>query len=413
MFAISAAFILISPGTAFAAPGTGWLLGTNANGGVLLDVNPGNGAAVPIGPMGVGVTPSLATDPLTGVVYVATGGGNPVLFTVNPANAMTALVGNTGLGFAGVGGMDFDAAGNLYAAVNIAGDGGTGSDHLAILNPINGQATIIGPFGVCQGVPPIPVGGSGFCTIEGIEGIAFDASGTLWGVHTARGAAGPPGLYTINPGNGAAAFVAPILDAGGSPPSGGLSSIQFACDGTLFGGTARGTFVNDGGFLVTVNPSTGQFGFAGPVSATGGSSLGGLTFEDPVCNTPPVASCAESVNPAGGRIPPAGSTTLPGPKGGQNEDGYYELIGEDAEDGTALVFVTNAAGSATFGPFSSGLVVKITEAPGATPTAKSMGGPISAVAAHITLDSDAFVFAVDSFGEFSPVASCLVPPPPK
>lgn len=106
-------------------------------------------------------------------------------------------------------------------------------------------------------------------------------------------------------------------------------------------------------------------------------------------------------------------TTLPGPKGGQNEDGFYELIGEDAEDGTAPVFVTNASGSATFGPFSSGLVVKITEAPGATPTAKSIGGPNSAVAAHITLDSDAFVFAVDSFGEFSPVVSCLVPPPPK
>ena len=204
----AAAFIF--PGGSSAAPGTGILLGTNANGGVLLDVNPGTGAAVPIGPMGVGVTPSLATDPLTGVDYVATGAGNPVLFTVNPVNAVTALVGNTGLGFAAVGGMDFDSAGNLYAAVNIAGDGGTGSDHLAILNINNGQATIIGPFGACQGVPPIPVGGSGSCTIEGIEGIAFDASGTLWGVHTARGAAGPPGLYTINPGSGAAAFFAPL-----------------------------------------------------------------------------------------------------------------------------------------------------------------------------------------------------------
>jgi hypothetical protein len=130
-------------------------------------------------------------------------------------------------------------------------------------------------------------------------------------------------------------------------------------------------------------------------------------------NTPPVASCEESVNPSGKRIPPAGSSTLPGPKGGQNEDGFYALIGEDAEDGTALVFVTNASGSATFGPFSSGSVVKITEARGATPTAKEMGGPNSAVAAHITLDSDAFVFAVDSFGEESPVVSCLVPPPPK
>ncbi len=129
-------------------------------------------------------------------------------------------------------------------------------------------------------------------------------------------------------------------------------------------------------------------------------------------NTPPEASCTESVNPHGGKIPPAGSTTLPGPRGGQNEDGFYELTSFDAEDGTADIFVTNASGSATFGPFASGSVVKITEDPLATPISKPMGGPNSAVAAHIILDSDAFVFAVDSFGEVSPVVSCLVPPPP-
>ena len=69
----------------------------------------------------------------------------------------------------------------------------------------------------------------------------------------------------------------------------------------------------------------------------------------PLPDDPPVASCIESVNPSGKKVPPAGSTTLPGPKGGQNEDGYYELIGEDNEDGTAPVFVTNASGSVTFG----------------------------------------------------------------
>ena len=151
------------------------------------------------------------------------------------------------------------------------------------------------------------------------------------------------------------------------------------------------------------------------VSATSmvfGLSAGVAAAESDI-NTPPVASCLESINPHGLTIPPAGSTTLPGPRGGQNEDGFYELIGADVEDGTVPVFVTNASGSATFGPFASGSVVKITEVPGGTPTAKSIGGPSSAVAAHIMLDSDAFVFAVDSFGEFSPVVSCLVPPPPK
>ncbi len=142
----------------------------------------------------------------------------------------------------------------------------------------------------------------------------------------------------------------------------------------------------------------------GPESVQGDNHL--------LANTPPVASCTESVIPDGRTIPPAGSTTLPGPKGGQNEDGFYQLTGEDAEDDTAPVFVTNASGSVTFGPFASGTVVKITEAPMATPTSRPIGGPNSAVTAHIILDSDAFVFAVDSFGEFSPVVSCLVPPPP-
>jgi hypothetical protein len=130
-------------------------------------------------------------------------------------------------------------------------------------------------------------------------------------------------------------------------------------------------------------------------------------------NTPPVASCTPAVNPAGKKIPPAGSTTLPGAKGGQNEDGFYELIGADAEDSTVSVYVTNASASATFGPFAPRSVVKITEAPDATPSSKSMGGPNSAVAAHIILDSDASVYAVDSAGATSPMMNCLVPPLPK
>jgi hypothetical protein len=35
--------------------------------------------------------------------------------------------------------------------------------------------------------------------------------------------------------------------------------------------------------LVTVNPNTGVFSFVGATSATGGSSLGGLAFEDVTC----------------------------------------------------------------------------------------------------------------------------------
>ena len=41
-----------------------------------------------------------------------------------------------------LGALDFNAAGSLDAAVNLAGDGGTGADHLAIINKATGAATV-------------------------------------------------------------------------------------------------------------------------------------------------------------------------------------------------------------------------------------------------------------------------------
>ena len=72
----------------------------------------------------------------------------------------------------------------------------------------------------------------------------------------------------------------PIVDAAGGPPSGGLSSIQFACDGTLFGGTAKDNEAPDGGFLVTLNTVTGIFSFVRPAPAAPQQSLGALAFEE-------------------------------------------------------------------------------------------------------------------------------------
>lgn len=116
-------------------------------------------------------------------------------------------------------------------------------------------------------------------------------------------------------------------------------------------------------------------------------------------------TCVEWVNPHGQTIPPAGSTTLPGPRGGQNEDGFYKI---GTPDGSP-VYVINADHSAQFGPFPSGTVVKITEAPGATPSIKSIGGPNSAVKYHITLDTDPYLVSAGN----NTVTQCLVPPPPK
>lgn len=125
------------------------------------------------------------------------------------------------------------------------------------------------------------------------------------------------------------------------------------------------------------------------------------------------AACVETVNPHGAKIPPAGKTTPPGtnPRSGDNEDGFYELIATQG----AQIFVTDASGAGPFGPFAPGDKVKITEAPGATPSSKPMGsssGSAGAIVAHITLQGDALVYAVIG-AQQSPTVSCLVPPPPK
>lgn len=132
--------------------------------------------------------------------------------------------------------------------------------------------------------------------------------------------------------------------------------------------------------------------------------------------TPPEASCVETVNPHGKKIPPAGSTTLPGSKGGKNEDGFYELLAVDNVNETLEIFVTDKYGAGPFGPFAPGDKVKITESPGATPKLKPMGsakGQAGAISAHIMLNSDAIIYAIDTSGNESDNVSCFVPPPPK
>jgi len=132
-----------------------------------------------------------------------------------------------------------------------------------------------------------------------------------------------------------------------------------------------------------------------------------------VDTTPPLAACAETVNPHGNTVPPAGQNSP-----GQNEDAFYTLTATDnlfaAED--LDVFVKDTGSGTVFGPFSSGTNIKYTEAPGATPKQKSIGsgsGQAGAVSWHIIGTGDAAVYAVDPVGNQSAEAMCLVPPPPQ
>jgi hypothetical protein len=120
---------------------------------------------------------------------------------------------------------------------------------------------------------------------------------------------------------------------------------------------------------------------------------------------PPQVACLPTTNPSGKTVPKAGVN----PKSGQNPDGFYELLATDNCDPEPLIFVADTASDFLAGPYLSGDRVKITQAPGAKPTAKPMAGVI---VAHILLKGDAVVVAMDAAGNTFECA-CLVPPPPK
>jgi len=123
-------------------------------------------------------------------------------------------------------------------------------------------------------------------------------------------------------------------------------------------------------------------------------------------NEIPGAACTPTTNPAGKNVPGANASA----SAGMNPDGFYQLLGLD-EDGPAPdLYVGDTESSAVFGPFPAGTKVKITEANGTTPTIKN--GP-GAITAHILLNGDAKVYAVDSEGGVSAVVYCYVPRPPK
>lgn len=119
--------------------------------------------------------------------------------------------------------------------------------------------------------------------------------------------------------------------------------------------------------------------------------------------TPPVLTCTPSVNPNGKNIP-----------GGSNEDGFYLLTATDTVTAQAnIVIRVNGVGRPDGSPFRSGDTIKYTQASdGSTPVSKTIGGPNSAVAAHVISGGDAQVTATDTSGNTTTV-TCLVAKPPK
>jgi len=120
----------------------------------------------------------------------------------------------------------------------------------------------------------------------------------------------------------------------------------------------------------------------------------------------PVAAVQAGPNPSGNKVPTAGKN----PRSGQNPDGFYRLLASDNCDASPLIYVRDSASAFVAGPYATGAIVKITQNPTATPEAKPMGGVVEA---HIILNGDALVYAVDSAGNVSSPVPALVPPAPK
>jgi hypothetical protein len=319
---------------ASSAPGSGTLYGTDSSS--LFAIDPTTGVGTIIGPMTprppFGFT-SLATDSM-GTMYAVggflgnLGGVTSSLFTVDPGSGQTVAVGGLGSGGSDYApenflGMDF-FGGRLLAAQN--DDYWPGADRLVGIDPAAAAASAIGPFGNCTAGPIDPERRQ--CSIEGMDALAFDASGTLYGAvgfqhqwwpDWPSGAlipAGAPGLYKIDPASGASScntwpfpscfFHVPIVDASGAPPAGGVASLQFACDQRLYGGTGDGR-------LVAIDPLTGSFAYVGSTSATGGSPLLDLAFERSSCLAPPPTEVLVDINPGStkNRINPSSRGVVP------------------------------------------------------------------------------------------------------
>jgi hypothetical protein len=130
-----------------------------------------------------------------------------------------------------------------------------------------------------------------------------------------------------------------------------------------------------------------------------------------VDTTPPTATCVETVNPNGNKIPQA-----PGNGGqAQNQDGFYVLDGADVvwPSDSLDLFVTDNGSGTVFGPYAIGTTIKYTEDADAAPVAKTIGGPNSATDWHIIGTGDGVLTVVDGSGNVSDGAACLVPPAPK
>jgi hypothetical protein len=185
---------------------------------------------------------------------------------VNPASAAIVATVNTGIGAFGEGDLTFRSDGVAFYWVDnyLGADPGFFSLNITVPS-----------FNLITTGPSLPV----------MDGMAFDSSGTLYGLAQSTG-----NIYTINTTTGALTLV------GGSGQSGVRGALAFSPAGTLyacFSGSGFATFC-------TINPATGAATVIGSVIPP---DITGLAF------APPPAGVTVTQSGGTTNVDEAGSTT--------------------------------------------------------------------------------------------------------
>lgn len=287
-----------------------------------------------------------------------------------------------------------------------------GFDPLPPYGPLTAPVTV--GFDETITAPTTLAPGSYSCTVTAVADGANRATQTV----DVTVVPGPPAVLTLTPATATNPLAtehcvtAHVEDAFGNATPG--ITVRFSVSGV---GSGSGSASTDA-------TGNAEFCYTGPFAPVGtdtitafadtdgdGTDDGASEPDDQATKhwidiTPPTGSCSPTHNPSGGKIPSAGNN----PKSGQNPDGFYVLNVTDNADPSPQVFVHDSGSAAVFGPYADGTTIKLTQAPGARPSAKP--GP-GAIDWKITLKGDAELFFEDASGNESGPASCRVPPRPK
>lgn len=166
----------------------------------LVSVDPNTAAVTVIGAFNAGNSGSrpatmadLTFDPITDILYGVGSVGGPKLYSINTATGAASLTGPLSLTSTTGGGVACDATGVIYGTP-------TGASRFVTYNQATGA---INNLGALSGLP--------FAS-GAVDALAFNSSGTLYGMETDETPAAATHLITINTSNGAVTDIGPSVN---------------------------------------------------------------------------------------------------------------------------------------------------------------------------------------------------------